>query len=643
MATARADSEKRFNYLNQEYDRKIIAVNNLNRQLNRANFEYQQHQLNHSQGHNTFNAALKTIIHNQKYLEGVIGPLLQLTTVEARYQIAISTGATSALLSVVVSDTDAAKRGIEFLKQNQSGRVTFLPLDSLSPARIGGSIREFIVKQVGFIGFGNDLAKTDSAYNLALDYALAHLIVVDSYESAVKLANVTNHRFNIITLEGDKFLPKGAIVGGHYRNQNLFSSLDSDRNWAQNYLAKIEELTTQEKQQTQELNALRLKKDRARDDFSNFQNQIDQLQIDQKQIQKNLQFINEEYQLLTGTSLSENSNKIEIKSSVAKLDRQISELSTRRDDLQKELNRLNLTKNKNLLRQEELNNFIQKMQAQLMNLQKEINAIEVAKSRLESQRDNHLQILTNKYQLTLEKVLASPKPNLPDEAQARELIKSLTSEINKLGNINFGAIDEYEGEQKRFDYYQTQLKDIITSITQMETIIEAIDREMKQQFRQIVIDVNHVLPEVFKKLFGGGQAQLIFNQPENILETGIDIKVNLPGKKITNLNLLSGGEKSLVALSVLFSLLRVHPLPLVILDEAEAPLDPANVERFALYIKEFTALTQFIIVTHREGTMENCDILFGVTMQTPGITKMIKIQLLEAKTYLDLPQPISDN
>lgn len=171
-------------------------------------------------------------------------------------------------------------------------------------------------------------------------------------------------------------------------------------------------------------------------------------------------------------------------------------------------------------------------------------------------------------------------------------------------------------------------------------IIATIDGEMKQQFAQIVSEVNRVLPEVFQKLFGGGDARLIFDQPDDLLETGIEIKVNPPGKKITNLTLLSGGEKSLVALSVLFSLLRVRPLPLVILDEAEAPLDPANVERFAQYVKEFTTATQFIIVTHREGTMENCDILFGVTMQTPGITKMVKIRLLEAKSYLDLPQPI---
>lgn len=160
----------------------------------------------------------------------------------------------------------------------------------------------------------------------------------------------------------------------------------------------------------------------------------------------------------------------------------------------------------------------------------------------------------------------------------------------------------------------------------MKTIKE-LDEKIITVFDKTVKQINKVLPETFNILFGGGSAKIFYTDPENLLETGIDISISPVGKKVLNLNLLSGGEKSLVALSVLFAILKIKALPLVILDEAEAPLDPSNVEKFAKYIKTFTDKTQFMVVTHRSGTMEHCDILYGATMEEKGITKMVSVKI----------------
>lgn len=245
--------------------------------------------------------------------------------------------------------------------------------------------------------------------------------------------------------------------------------------------------------------------------------------------------------------------------------------------------------------------------------------------------------MLDKYNLTPEAILAPDYVvvSIEDEDAVRSQIKQLTADLTGLGNVNLDSIQEYEQEKERFETFDRERKDVQSSVNNLNKIIQDMDESMVKQFKAVVDEVNAALPQSFAKLFGGGSAALVYTDPDDLLNTGIDIKVNPPGKKITNINLLSGGEKSLVALSVLFSILKVRPLPLVILDEAEAPLDPANVERFAKYIKNFTDDTQFIVVTHREGTMENCDVLYGVTMEQKGITKIVKIKLNQAKVLVD--------
>lgn len=218
------------------------------------------------------------------------------------------------------------------------------------------------------------------------------------------------------------------------------------------------------------------------------------------------------------------------------------------------------------------------------------------------------------------------------DTQARETIYQLKVDLDHIGNINMEALKELEEKQKEFDNLKIQHEQLINAKKTIEKAIVELDNNARENFKKTIDNVNAELPNVFGFLFGGGTASIAYTNPDDILNSGIDVIANPPGKKITSLNLLSGGEKTLVALSVLFAILKVHNFPLIILDEAESALDPANVERFGNIIKKSSKDTQFLIITHRPGTMERCESLFGATMQIKGITNMYKVALSHAKT-----------
>lgn len=264
-----------------------------------------------------------------------------------------------------------------------------------------------------------------------------------------------------------------------------------------------------------------------------------------------------------------------------------------------------------------------------------LNSQKLEQVKIEAKIEQHLRRLVETYNLTYEYAKEHYREPLTDEQQARSLVQQLRSEIEDLGFVNINAIEEFENENERYLRLKTKHDELQLASKSMLTAIDEMDNVMITQFDETIKAINMVLPETFQTLFGGGTCSLRYTLPDDILNTGIEVLANPPGKRISNLNLLSGGEKSLVALAVLFAILKVKPLPLTILDEVEAPLDPANLERFARYVRSFSQHTQFIIVTHRPGTMENCDVLYGTTMQNQGVTKMVAIKLADAKKIIE--------
>lgn len=265
----------------------------------------------------------------------------------------------------------------------------------------------------------------------------------------------------------------------------------------------------------------------------------------------------------------------------------------------------------------------QKQHAILMqNIQKE----EVKVNRLDVDLQNRLAHLQEEYTITFERAQQLYE-KVADIAEAKKKVEQLRNSIHQLGNVNIGAIEEYERISERYTFLQDQKADLVEAKKTLFSVIKEMDQVMKQRFGETFSRIKKEFTIVFKELFGGGRAELKLTEPNNLLDTGIDIIAQPPGKKLQHLGLLSGGERALTAIALLFSILRIRPVPFCVLDEVEAALDEANVVRFAKYVKMHSNETQFIVITHRKGTMEEADVLYGITMQESGVSRLISVQL----------------
>ncbi|MFF2015691.1 chromosome segregation protein SMC [Paenibacillus sp. NPDC058177] len=255
-----------------------------------------------------------------------------------------------------------------------------------------------------------------------------------------------------------------------------------------------------------------------------------------------------------------------------------------------------------------------------------LRSTEVAVGRLDVELDNILRKLSDDYELSYE--LAKQRYPVPEDVPATQMeVQRLKRSISTLGEVNLGAIEEYQRVHERFTFLSGQKDDLVEAKTTLYHVIREMEDEMSKRFKQTFDAIRKEFGTVFTKLFGGGRADLQLLDPDHMLDTGIDIVAQPPGKKLQNLQLLSGGERALTAMALLFAILQVKPVPFCVLDEVEAALDEANVVRFAQYLREFSEQTQFIVVTHRKGTMEEADVLYGVTMEEGGVSKLVSVKL----------------
>lgn len=262
----------------------------------------------------------------------------------------------------------------------------------------------------------------------------------------------------------------------------------------------------------------------------------------------------------------------------------------------------------------------------LKEVEDKLRSTEVAVGRLDVELDNILRKLSDDYELSYE--LAKQRYPVPEDVPAAQAeVQRLKRSIASLGEVNLGAIEEYQRVHERYTFLSGQKDDLVEAKTTLYQVIREMEDEMSKRFKQTFDAIRKQFGTVFSKLFGGGRADLMLIDPEHLLETGIDIVAQPPGKKLQNLQLLSGGERALTAMALLFAILQVKPVPFCVLDEVEAALDEANVVRFAQYLREFSEQTQFIVVTHRKGTMEEADVLYGVTMEEGGVSKLVSVRL----------------
>ncbi|WP_019911225.1 chromosome segregation protein SMC [Paenibacillus sp. HW567] len=262
----------------------------------------------------------------------------------------------------------------------------------------------------------------------------------------------------------------------------------------------------------------------------------------------------------------------------------------------------------------------------LRTVEDKLRSTEVAVGRLDVELDNILRKLSDDYELSYE--LAKQRYPVPEDVPAAQAeVQRLKRSISSLGEVNLGAIEEYQRVHERYTFLSGQKDDLVEAKTTLYHVIREMEEEMSKRFKVTFDAIRRQFGTVFTKLFGGGRADLMLLDPEHLLDTGIDIVAQPPGKKLQNLQLLSGGERALTAMALLFAILQVKPVPFCVLDEVEAALDEANVVRFAQYLREFSGQTQFIVVTHRKGTMEEADVLYGVTMEEGGVSKLVSVKL----------------
>ena len=270
---------------------------------------------------------------------------------------------------------------------------------------------------------------------------------------------------------------------------------------------------------------------------------------------------------------------------------------------------------------------------ELSALKQEMQNAEVAIAKAQTRLESAIERLNIDYEMTVEFALTQRSDIAMDGA--RERVRELRSLIAALGNVNLDAPAQFEEINGRYEFLSGQRQELQEASDKILKAIDEMDETMTRQFTEMFHKINKELDGVFKALFGGGRASLVMVDPDDVLNTGIDIDVQPPGKLVKNIRTFSGGEKALIAISVLFSILKARTMPLCVFDEVEAALDQANVERFAKYLSRFRGESQFIVVTHRPGTMEQCDALYGVTMQQDGVSTLLKVKLADAMEIID--------
>ena len=335
----------------------------------------------------------------------------------------------------------------------------------------------------------------------------------------------------------------------------------------------------------------------------------------------------------TKKSIENKTNQIsEIKESNKELEETIEQTKQKiekiKQDVKQSGNKIEELKGQRIEKNKKLENQEVEITAKfsvIEDLKSQIVKIDVKKTKLEDDINGIINKMWEEYELTPNNVVDYKKPD--NVALTQKKVNNLRADIRELGSVNIDSIEEYKTLKERYDFMSEQRCDLEETMAKLRKIISEMTVIMKEQFKKQFEIINKNFGEVFKELFGGGNATLTLADEDNILECGIDITVQPPGKKLQNMMLLSGGEKAFTAIALLFAILKINPAPFCVLDEIEAALDDVNVFRYAEYLKKFSKNTQFLVITHRKGSMEAADTVYGVTMEESGISKLLSMKL----------------
>lgn len=600
--------------------------NSLNNQIIKNNreidsFKYREEYLDNMVSNNTtIPKQIKSILDNPKFT-GVHNVIASLIDTDSKYNIAINTSLGGAASYLVVDTSNIAKELIYYLKNNNLGRATFYPIDKITGKYITNDVLGILNNTEGYIGVASELITYDNKYSNIISNVLGNVIICDNIDNANIISDKINKRYKIVTLDGQVINVGGSLTGGSsVKSQNVLSlkyeleelskkrKLLEDKNKV--ILSDINSIDKEIILKNNELYNMQGDKSNIETKINSLENTIDNNLKNKETKENELKDLNSitNNESLEDESLSKLSK---VREDISNINKEISILKVEEDNINNNINELEETSRSS-------NSYISKKEKELNNLNIKINRADVT-------LDNLLNNLTSNYNMTYD--FAKDNYSLDMEVNvARDEVVRLKNEIELIGNVNLDAPLEYEKAKERYDFLNKQKEDLINAENTLYDIINEMDNIMKEKLHETFEKVRVEFKRVYRELFRGGRAELTLTDPSNILETGIEIKAEPPGKKLQSISLLSGGEKTFTAISLLFAILNIRPVPFCLFDEVEAALDDANVEAFGKYLEKYKD-TQFIIITHKKKTMEYANILYGITMQESGVSKIVSVKL----------------
>lgn len=671
-----------------------------------------------------------------KALSGINGTLAQLISVDNDYSTAVEVALGAAMQNIVVDNEADAKRAINYLKQNNQGRATFLPVSAIKPRYID---EKNLDDNFGFVDIAANLVDCDAKYKNIVSNLLGRVMIVEDIDCAIGISKRYNNKYKIVTLDGQVMNPGGSMTGGSrsrgagiLSRANMIDELNAE---AEKIKAQVDEIAQSYKKAMEEANLAAVDVQGADADLRNAKEELIRAEGDDKLASDKLKSLGDRKAALISEKenadgrimLFEEADKKasresdavqnqinDVEAKLGEISNGVDELTQKRETIRKRSEEINLelvtlakdteaaklavdelelrkstqsdrvksitdeieqyeAKNQNLMlsisdvqstvnelrakaksaddairdrityrdncekRNVELRTEEKTKTSDREKLSAELVRLEERKNNMQKEFDDLNDMLFEQYELTRPEAEALGIV-IENMAEAKKRLHEIKVAIRALGSINVGAIEEYKEVSERYEFLKEQIGDIEKSKSELQNIIEDLTSSMSEKFLTQFKKINEEFKVSFADFFGGGKGELILEEPDNCLESAIEIKIQPPGKSVQNINLFSGGEKSLAAMALLFSVLKVTPSPFCIYDEVEAALDDVNVERFAKYMRKMTDKTQFISITHRRGTMEEADVLYGVTMQEKGVSKLLELQSAElaAKMGLDV-------
>ena len=708
-----------------------LKINNNTQELNfkESKYKFLQETEKEKEG---YQRSVKALLQNCEKIKelgkGVKGAIAELIDVPLELETAIEMALGASLQNIVTENEQDAKRLIEYLRQNNLGRASFLPISAIK----GKKLEKVKGKNKGVLGVASDLIKYDKDIEQIILSLLGRTVIVENMDVAILLAKENSHTFKIVTLDGDIVNPSGSMSGGSINKktvkilgrskeieelakqinnikeiqeklknekeeilasskdilekaQSLEGSLQTieikynvenqklqtiDENI--NRITKILEKVRQEKKELEDqkkeiLNVIELntkKKEELDIENTNLREKINKFSDSNKDTQKKVDDLNfdivnlkisvssfyesetsidEMAQMLQNEIENQNKN-IEVKEKKIKdmtheqkeFEEKIQQAEEKIKEIKERLGKVDSDVDQMKKQRVEANEKLsQKEQEEteefkiIEDLKGQVVKLDVKKSKVEDNLNEVISLLWDEYELTPNTVSGFEKP--ANIAITERRVRNLRQDIKELGHVNVDSIEEYKKQKERYDFMCEQRLDLENTMSKLRDMISEITENMKNIFKEKMKIINENFGETFKELFGGGEAKIVLEDESKVLECGIDIKAEPPGKKLKSLGLLSGGERAFTAIALLFAILKMNPAPFCVLDEIEAALDDVNVNRYAEFLKKFAVGTQFLVITHRKGTMEVADTVYGITMEEKGISKLLSMNLKSSK------------